>query len=279
MADVLAHNDDFDGRLPLKSRSWWFRGRSGRPRPAVDRAVDCRVRRARVARRPAAERLWRRGTGRRDGRRAHVLVEPCPSDGTALSVNADGTSVCAPTACDADGPGATEVPSAMHALLAATRGSRSGHNIEKSGLLPLDSAAKTSLGGDSVAWARPASDTDDADADDAPSPPPAPPTTAVLQAPITVVPGAGAGATTGVKYTFTAERTPPANTAAVMATAAGNAQDAKPRRGNAVGGDIPAGLCVPAVPRRAVPGQDQFTGNYDTTNNPACSPCTQPVIP
>ena len=130
--------------------------------------------------------------------------------------------MCAPTACDVDGPGATEVPSAMHALLAATRGSCSGHNIEKSGLVPLDSVAKTSSGGDTVVWARLASDTDDANDAPPPSPPPAPPTTAAdYEAPITVEPNPTAtSATTGVKYTFTAEWTPPANTAAVMANAA-----------------------------------------------------------
>ena len=94
------------------------------------------------------------------------------------------------------------------------------------------------------------------------------------------MPGAGAGATTGVKYTFTAEWTPPANTAAVMANAAGatlktlNLDAAMPSVA------IYRQACAsPPSPDVLFPGQDQFTGNYDTTNNPACSPCTQPVIP
>ena len=212
-----------------------------------------------------------------------VLFERCPSDGTALSLNADGTRVCAPTACDVDGPGATEVPSAMHALLAETRGSCSGQNVEKLGLLPLDSVATTGSGGDSVVWARPASDDDpdtDADTDDAdtaPSPPPAPPATAdVYKTHINIEPNPAATSTaTGVKYTFTTEWTPPANTAAFMANAAGatlktlNLDAAMPSVA------IYRKDCEsPPVPDELYPGHAQFTGNYDTANQ-ACNPCTQ----
>ena len=215
-----------------------------------------------------------------------VLFEPCPSDGTALSLNADSTTVCAPTACDVDGPGATEVPIAMHALLAATRGSCSGQNVEKSGLLPLDSVATTSSGGDSVVWARPASDADadtDADTDDtdtAPPPPPAPPATAnVYKTHITIEPNPAATSTaTGVKYTFTAEWTPPANTAAFMANAAGatlktlNLDAAMPSVA------IYRKDCdPPPAPDELYPGHVQFTGNYNTANQ-ACNPCTQSEI-
>ena len=166
----------------------------------------------------------------------------------------------------------------MHPLLAETRGSCSGQNVEKSGLLPLDSVATTSSGGDSVVWARPASDADTDDTDDAnDAPPPAPPATAdVYEAFITIEPGAGATSTaTGVKYTFTAEWTPPANTAAFMANAASatlktlNLDAAMPSVA------IYRKDCEsPPAPDELYPGHAQFTGAYDTANQ-ACNPCTQ----